>query len=142
MTNLGLIWGSTGSHVDYPGEEEVVPSSQLFLAIQILRLVSKGSFLDLAGLLRSARGFLSYVSVAVSPPAFMVSKVQRFGIGSRDSEISLALVVVPAYEVNGIFEVRSIGKPVASILHIFLPSRVDSLGITLGAAFSFPRNHP
>ena len=123
------------------GKEEVVPSSQLLLAIEILRLISKGSFLDLTSCLDQPGLFLICL-VTVSPPAFMVSKIQRFGIGSRDSEISLALVVVPAYEVNGIFEVRSIGKPVASILHIFLPSRVDSLGITLGAAFSFPRNHP
>ena len=123
------------------GKEEVVPSSQLFLAIEILRLISKGSFLDLAGCLDQP-GFFIVCPIAVSPPAFMVSKVQRFGIGSRDSEIPLALVVVPAYEVNGILEVRSIREPVASILHILLPSRIDSLGITLGAAFSFPRDHP
>ena len=56
--------------------------------------------------------------------------------------MSLALVVVPTHEINGILEVRSIWEPIAGIFHILLPSCVNSLGITLGTAFSFPRDYP
>jgi len=67
--------GEYGQSRGLSGEEEVVPSSQLFLAFEILRLVSTGSCFDPAGRLDQPGLFLIR-PVTVPTPAFMVGKVQ------------------------------------------------------------------
>ena len=80
-------------------------------------------------------------AVAVAAPALVV-QVLAVGVPLGDAVDSLALLDVPAHEVQGVGEVVAAGAPAAGLALVVGPGLVLGLGVAVGGADPAPGMKP
>lgn len=139
LADATLVEGGRGSSPwrARTGLPEPAAARQLLLATAVLGAEQRGAGLDL---LRDVlQPWLGVVAAAtVAAPALVVVQVLAVGVPLGDAIDPLALLDVPAHEVQGVGEVVAAGAPAAGLALVVGPGLVLGLGVAVGGADPAP----